>query len=78
LEDLRIAHRDLTALPKTPSGLSNMYGKIPYRFPAAVRLEPVGPIQAALVAQRTWQDPEVLHEIRNIAAIDSTELHTWL
>jgi hypothetical protein len=50
LEDLRIAYRDLIAPPKTPSGLSNMYGKIPYRFPAAVRLEPIGPIQAVLVA----------------------------
>jgi hypothetical protein len=50
LEDLRIAYRDLTAPLKTPSGLSNMYGKILYRFPAAVRLEPVRPIQAALVA----------------------------
>jgi hypothetical protein len=45
------SHRDLTAPRATPSGLANMYGRIPYRFPAAVELTGLGPLSDALVCR---------------------------
>ena len=60
--ELSEAHRDMVAPPRTPSGLANKYAIIPYRFPASVRLQGLGPVSDALVGQRKWTDPEVIQE----------------
>lgn len=56
------AHRDMTAPKATPSGLANMYGAIPYRFPAAVEVTGLGAISDALVCRRRWDSVHVLRE----------------
>lgn len=56
------AHRDMTALRATPSRLANMYGAIPYRFPAAVEITGLGAISDALVCRRRWDSVQVLRE----------------
>ena len=50
-EDLAKAHRDLIGGPRTPSGLGNKYGDIPYAFPATVPLMGLGYISDALVGR---------------------------
>ena len=49
---LSASHRDLSSPERTPSGLPNMYGSIPYRFPAAVELGGLGALSDALVGRR--------------------------
>ncbi len=50
--DLLAAHRDLTSLKATPSGLANMYGAIPYRFLAAVEVSRLRALSDVLVCRR--------------------------
>jgi hypothetical protein len=61
-DELTKAHRDLTKPLTSPSGYSNMYGAIPYRFPGTVVLTGLGPLSDALVGRRRWDDPAVLRE----------------
>ncbi|KAK2795510.1 hypothetical protein FQN52_005277 [Onygenales sp. PD_12] len=56
------AHRDMVGGPATPSGLSVLYGTIPYRFPAAVAVTGLGAISDALVGRLRWDDPMVRQE----------------
>lgn len=37
-----------------------MYSSIPYRFPAALELEGLGPLSTALVCRTSWESPAVL------------------
>ncbi|KAM0169562.1 hypothetical protein ACHAPC_011249 [Botrytis cinerea] len=56
------SHRDMTSPFKTPSGLSNRYGKIPYQFPASTLLNGLGSLSSALNCQARWNDLGVLNE----------------
>lgn len=57
--DLALAYSRQTAPARTPSGLHNKYGPIPYRFPASTQLFLSSPISQALVCRTTWDDPVV-------------------
>jgi hypothetical protein len=47
-KEIADAHRDLKAAPRSPSGKPNVYGDIPYRFPASFATNSqVSPIQCA-------------------------------
>ena len=46
------AHRDLKAPPRIPSGHANLYGAIPYRFPAAVALAAASALSVARLGRR--------------------------
>ena len=63
-DDLSKAHRDFEAPPKTPSGLPNKYGKIPYAFPPAPQVIGLGPISDALVGRLKWTNPAVASKVR--------------
>ena len=58
-DDLAKAHRELTSAPRTPSGLANRYGDIPYAFPAAVPLAGLGALSDSLVARYKPTNPAV-------------------
>jgi hypothetical protein len=49
------AHREKIGGPSTPSGHTVRYGKIPYRFPAAVELDSLNAVGAALVGRCNWR-----------------------
>lgn len=57
--ELAAAHTSQTAPRKTPSGLSNKYGPIPYKFPPSTQLSIESPVSKALVCAATWEDPVV-------------------
>jgi hypothetical protein len=61
-EDLAKAHRDLTSGPRTPSGLANRYGDIPFAFSAAVPLTGLGQISDALVGRVKYDRATVVAE----------------
>ena len=61
--ELAEAHRTMTAPPRSPSGHPNVYGTVPYAFPAAIQLDGLGPISDALVGRKKWEDPEVQLEL---------------
>jgi hypothetical protein len=65
-EDLARSHRDLVAPPRSPSGHANIYGAIPYAFPAAVQLPSVGGICDALVGRQKWSSATVMVEIGDL------------
>jgi hypothetical protein len=60
-DDLAKAHRELTSAPRTPSGLANRYGDIPYAFPAAVPLTGLGALSDSLVCRYKPNNPLVMH-----------------
>ena len=65
-QDLANAHRDLISGPASPSGKPNVYGDIPYKFPAAVQLQlPNEPLSDALVGRRRWDSKEVQDYIKD-------------
>lgn len=53
------AYPDMVAPLATASGLANMYGKIPYKSPAAACMPSLGPLNDALICGRRFDDPEV-------------------
>ena len=57
--DLALAYIKQTAPKKTPSGLHNKYGPIPYKFPPCSQLVLSLPVSQALVCRTTWGDPVV-------------------
>ena len=65
-DDLAKAHRELTSAPRTPSGLANRYGDIPYAFPAVVPLAGLGPLSDSLVARYRPNNPAVKHEKKKL------------
>ncbi|KAI9767399.1 MAG: hypothetical protein M1835_007046 [Candelina submexicana] len=60
--ELSAAHRDLVAARTSPSGLANLYGVIPYRFPAAVEIRGLSALSDALIGARRWDSLEVMQE----------------
>jgi len=55
-ESISAANRDMLAPEKTPSGYANMYGKIPYAFPAAFLITCLGAISNAIVGRIKYDD----------------------
>ncbi|OJD29346.1 uncharacterized protein BKCO1_830004 [Diplodia corticola] len=72
------AHGALEAPPLTASGHPNMYGRIPYRFPAAVRLDGLGLVSDALNGGRRWDDLNVIEDVREKAIVDPDRLYIVL
>ncbi|KMU83871.1 hypothetical protein CIHG_01655 [Coccidioides immitis H538.4] len=60
---LSAAHRDLVPGPSSPSGHSNRYASVPYRFPTAIQLQGLGAISDALVGRIRWDNPMVIEEL---------------
>lgn len=56
------AHRSLRAAPRSPSGKPNVYGGIPYRFPATLPLILNSPLSNALVGRTRWDIPDTVEE----------------
>lgn len=77
-DDLAKAHRELNSAPRTPSGLSNRYGDIPYEFPAAVPLIGLGPLSDSLVCRFKPGNPLVLHAKRALIDGDKQFKDTYL
>lgn len=77
-EQLSESHRHQTAPPRSPSGYANMYGAIPYKFPAGVQLDGLGPISDALVGRMRWNDPEVQYEVRQLLKMDAGHIQEYL
>jgi hypothetical protein len=71
-EELSKAHRDMTAPPVTPSGLPYLFGKLPYKFPAAIQLIGGSPVQDALVGRKKWSDFDVQSNIRTLLLSGNT------
>ena len=60
--NLLAAYRDIIITPRSPSGLVNRYGVIPFAFPAAIELEGLGPISDALICRRRHDKYAVMSE----------------
>jgi hypothetical protein len=69
--ELAAAHRNLTPGPSSPSGLHNMFGNVPYVFPAALQVTGLGPISDALVGRTRWDDPRVATEASILLGADA-------
>ena len=57
--ELSFSHITQTAPRNSPSGWTNRYGAIPYRFAASTHLQLENPISDALVCRTLWEDPRV-------------------
>jgi hypothetical protein len=62
-EELSAAHRDLTMAPKSPSGKPNIYGGIPYTFPASCAITTGSAVSDALLGRRKYTDVMVVAEL---------------
>ena len=60
--ELAAAHRNLTPGPSSPSGLHDMFGSVPYAFPAATQITGLGAVSDALVGRVRWDNPAVVAE----------------
>ncbi|KMU74204.1 hypothetical protein CISG_10321 [Coccidioides immitis RMSCC 3703] len=49
--------------PSSPSGHSNCYASVPYRFPTAIQLQGLEVISDALVGRVRWDNPTVIEEL---------------
>ncbi|ESZ93185.1 hypothetical protein SBOR_6417 [Sclerotinia borealis F-4128] len=61
-QDIALARIACVHPKATPSGKSINNSKVPYRFPACVRLESLGALSDALIGLRNWDAPEVILE----------------
>jgi len=68
------SHRDQTAPLATPSGYANMYGKIPFAFPAGPQLLTDSAISAALVGRMRHSNPAFIYELRLVLLATATDL----
>ena len=58
-----MSHRDLLALPSTPSGQTNTHGRPIGRFPASLPLRHISNLCDALIGQSKWTEPLVRKEV---------------
>jgi hypothetical protein len=65
-EAVSAAHRDLEALPSTPSGQTNTHGHPKSRFPPAVEFRGFSALSDALIGQRKYNSPAVMEEVRAV------------
>ena len=71
-DNLIKAHRELISTPRTPLGLANRYGDIPYAFPTAVPLTSLGALSDSLVYRYKPNNLLVIH-VKKILVNDSKE-----
>ena len=58
-----MSHRDLLALPSTPSGQTNTHGRPIGRFPASLPLRHISNLSNALIGQSKWTEPLVRKDV---------------
>jgi hypothetical protein len=77
-KEIADAHRDLKAAPRSPSGKPNVYGDIPYRFPASLPLILKSPLSNALVGRTRWDKPDVSEERNLVLGSNDKGYEKWL
>lgn len=75
---LTIAHRDLVKPPATPSGHANLFGCIPYGFPAAVEITGASALADAILGRLSYDSPLVLSELSVLFGSDEGARHTYI
>ena len=76
--DIALAHISLEAAPSSPSGKPNIYGGIPYRFPASLPLGVTSPLSLALTGRTRWDMPDVVRERNLVLGSDIAAYAIWL
>ena len=76
--EIAMAHIALDAAPRSPSGKPNVYGGIPYRFPASIPLVVPSPLSQALVGRTRWDMPDVVIERDIVLGKDIGKYRLWL
>ena len=76
--ELSVAHRDMVAACRSPSGLANRYGAIPFAFPAAMELEGLGALSDALVCRRRHDRYPVVSEKRLLLTGAKADVDSYL
>ena len=56
-----MAHRELTSTLRTPSGLANRYGDIPYAFLAVVPLTSLSALSDSIIYRYKPNNPMIIH-----------------
>lgn len=77
-QEISVAHVALDAAPRSPSGKPNVYGGIPYRFPASLPLIIPSPLSQALVGRTRWDIPDVMWERDTVLGKDTQKYQSWL
>jgi hypothetical protein len=72
-DNLSTSHRDITAPYKIPSSYPNVYGKVPYPFPAAPQLSRLGAVSDAVVRRILHKNPAFLSEMKTLLCSDPIE-----
>ena len=75
---MSLAHKDLKAPLSTPSGLSNRYGAILYRFPAAIEMTGITALGDALICARRWDSPSVEGERDELFSSDTATYSAYI
>ena len=76
--DLTLAHATQTAPDVTPSGWTNRYGAIPFRFPPTTQVYLQSPISNALVCRTSWHDPLVQEAAAVMLGGTCQEVHAMI
>jgi hypothetical protein len=77
--EIALAHQQLTAAPKSPSGHANKYGGVKWAFPGDVNPTYKSAIARAINCQLRWNSPLVLKELRQyFAKLDKEEIWHWI
>jgi hypothetical protein len=77
-QEIAAAHVALDAAPRSPSGKPNVYGGIPYRFPASIPLTIPSPLSQALVGRTRWDMPDVIDERDIVLGKNTEKYQRWL
>ncbi|THV45462.1 hypothetical protein BGAL_0486g00080 [Botrytis galanthina] len=72
-QDITLARVSCTRPKTTPAGKHINNSKLPYKFPACVRLASLGAISDALIGLRLWDAPEVIAEQEVLFGNDKTK-----
>jgi hypothetical protein len=77
--EIAMAHQQLTAAPRTPSGHSNMYGGVKWAFPGDVNPVYSSQISRAVNCQLRWDSPLVIQELKDLfAEPDKDRILKWV
>ena len=77
-ESLSLTHKDLKASLFTPSGLSNRYSAILYRFPAAIEMTGITILKDVLVCARRWDSFSIEGERDELFSSDTAIYSTYI
>ena len=72
-KQLGTAHNLHETPTTTPTGHSNWYGRLPYKFPASVHLPLKSHLGRAILCGSRWEDPLVQREVRLILGTNRVE-----